>query len=298
MILLCNSNPAVILPDQNQVIKGLEREDLFTVVIEQFMTDTARYADVILPATTQIEHLDLGIAWGHMYLSLNQPAIAPVGEALPNTEIFRRLAAELKLNDPSLQESDEALVRSMLATDHAWADGITYEHLVENGWARLSVPESWRPDIEFRLDPLTYEPGPRPTKAYPIMLMSRKQHVKFLNANYGGFANHLPRQGEPFLEMHPDDAAERGIEAGTNATVRNDRGSLTLAAALTTDMQPGMVAIPFGWWNNTTPESRSVNALTNADVSADDQGSAAFHDTFVEVSAQRMLSPPAPRGTG
>ena len=283
-LLVHNSNPAVVLPDQNRVIAGLEREDLFTVVVEQFMTDTARYADVILPATTQIEHLDLGIAWGHMYLSLNQPAIAPVGESLPNTEIFRRLATELELSDPALQDTDENLIRSLLDTDHPWTNGITYERLNEDGWARLTVPKAWRPDATFDLSGVDFQPTLEPPAQYPLMLISRKQHVKFLNANYGGFSNHLPRQGAPFVEMHPDDAASRSIEEGTTVTVRSNRGSLTLSASITTDTQPGLVAIPFGWWNDATPEGRSVNALTNASVPATDEGSSAFHDTFVEVS--------------
>ncbi len=147
-LVVHNSNPAVIVPDQNRIVTGLERNDLFTVVIEQFMTDTARYADVVLPATTQIEHLDLGIAWGHLYLSLNQPAVAPLGEALPNTEIFRRLAARLGLAAPGLADSDEALIRELLDTDHPWTEGITYELLAQDGWARLRIPTDHRPYVD------------------------------------------------------------------------------------------------------------------------------------------------------
>ncbi|MDA3038862.1 MAG: molybdopterin-dependent oxidoreductase [Actinomycetota bacterium] len=299
LLFVHNSNPAVICPDQNQVIAGLEREDLFTVVVEQFLTDTARYADVILPATSQIEHLDLGIAWGHLYLSLNQPAIAPVGEARPNSEIFRLLARRLGLTDPLLARSDEELIRGLLASNHPWLDGITLESLAANRWERLRVPPGFRPNVDaptatadgrLHLGALTHRP-PEPTAVTtpdqgpgPLLLISRKQHLRFLNANYGGDPEHLPVPAEPRLELHPVDAAERGVADGTRVTVHNDRGTLTVAAVLSTDLQPGLASLPFGWWNHHTEQRRSVNALTNPTVPPDGRGSAAFHDTWVTVS--------------
>ena len=294
-LLIHNSNPAVVCPDQNAVMAGLAREDLFTVVIEQFMTDTARHADIILPSTTQIEHLDLGIAWGHLHLSLNQPAITPIGDCLPNTEIFRRLAAAMGLDDPGLRESDETLVRRLLDSDHPWLDGITYEHLVAKTWCRLGVEPGHRPNVDaptdtadgrLHLGRLAYRPGRETTSGesrHPLTLLSRKQHLRFLNANYAGFEAHLPAEGEPLVELHPSDAAARGISTGDRVEVFNDRGSLTLAAALSGDLQPGVVSIPFGWWHRHAPEQRGVNVLTNPTVPADDLGSAAFHDTLVEV---------------
>lgn len=294
-----NSNPAVICPDQNAVVAGLQRVDLYTVVIEQFMTDTARYADIILPATTQLEHLDLMVAWGHLYLSLNQPAIAPRGKALPNTEIFRRLATEMRLSAPGLADSDEALVRQLLASDHQWLNGVTYETLSTRGWQRLQVPGGHRPNVDslpatadgrLRLGALEYRPGsetvagaPELATRFPLTLMSRKQHVKFLNANYGGFADHFPRAGEPLLDIHRRDAEARGIGEGAWVTVHNDRGSLTLRATISAAMQPGVVAIPFGWWHRAGRERRSVNALTNPAFAADERGSAFFHENLVEV---------------
>jgi anaerobic selenocysteine-containing dehydrogenase len=289
----------VITPGQNEVVAGLERDDLFTVVIEQFMTDTARYADIILPATTQLEHLDLMTAWGHMYLALNQPAIDPIGEALPNTEIFRRLAAAMDLDDPMLAQSDEALIRGLLDSEHAWLRGIDYERLEREGWARLNVPSGFRPHVdsipstddgkmlltavEFRAGTET-PMGDRALAArYPLTMMSRKQHAKFLNANYAGFAKHLPREGEPQLSIHPTDAAARRIADGDRVRVHNDRGSLTLRAAISDEVQPGLVTIPFGWWHESSPERRAVNALTNPTVGEDDLGSAFFHENLVEV---------------
>ena len=295
-LVVHNSNPAVILPDQNRVVEGLARDDLFTVVIEQFMTDTARYADVVLPATTQIEHLDLGIAWGHLYLSLNQPAIEPLGEALPNTEIFRRLARRLHLVDehPGLADSDETMIRQLLDSDHPWLEGITFESLARDGWARLRVPAEHRPHVDtppttddrrFHLGRLTQEsdqatPGTE-TDPEPLSLLTRKQHPKFLNANYAGFDEHLPTPPEPLLDMHPTDAEARGVTDGDAVRVYNDRGTLTLRARVTSDTQPGLVTVGFGWWHRATPEGRAVNALTNPTVPDDQQGSAHFHDTLV-----------------
>ena len=297
MLVVHNSNPAVILPDQNRVVLGLEREDLFTVVIEQFMTDTARYADIVLPATTQVEHLDLADAWGHLYLALNQPAIAPVGEALPNTEIARRLATAIGLDDPSLHQTDEELIRAVLDSGNPFLRGITFERLMSEGWVRLAVPEGARPHVDelpgiptgtLRLGRLEHRSGDDRVHAtgqvFPLALISRKQHPKFLNANYGGFPAHLPSSGTPSLQIHERDAQARGISTGDIVRVHNDRGELTLRAEVSDDLQPGLVAIPFGWWHRSSPERRAVNALTNPALPGDDRGSAFFHDTQVEVT--------------
>ena len=327
-------NPAVVAPDQNRVIAGLARDDLFTVVIEQFMTDTARYADIVLPATTAIEHLDLMNAWGHLYVSLNLPAIDPVGECLPNNEIFRRLAGALALDGPGLADSDEQVARDLLASGHPWLDGITYERLERQGWARLAVPEGWSaltsrevplassplPDAPgdvtgpaggdddlapgdavpfrhlgpIRLGSLRYQPAAESpggdaalAQRYPLALMSPKQHQRFLNSFYGGFAHHLPDPPRPCLEISPGDAASRGIGEGDGVRVFNDRGELFVEATITDRLQPGLVAVPFGWWaGNAT--ARTVNVLTNAARGGPDPdiGTAAFFDTLVEVELE------------
>ena len=327
-------NPAVVAPDQNRVIAGLERDDLFTVVIEQFMTDTARYADIVLPATTPIEHLDLMNAWGHLYVSLNLPAIDPVGECLPNNEIFRRLAGALALDGPGLADSDEQVARDLLASGHPWLDGITYERLERQGWARLAVPEGWSAltsrevpltsaplsgapcDVTglaggaddlapgdavpfrhlgpIRLGSLRYQPAAESpggdaalAQRYPLALMSPKQHQRFLNSFYGGFAHHLPDPPRPCLEISPGDAAARGIAEGDGVRVFNDRGELFVEATITDRLQPGLVAVPFGWWaGNAT--ARTVNVLTNAARGGPDPdiGTAAFFDTLVEVELE------------
>lgn len=335
VLLNYGCNPAAITPDQNRVLAGLERDDLFTVVIEQFMTDTARYADIVLPTTTQIEHLDLMNAWGHLYVSLNLPAIEPVGECLPNTEIFRRLAGALALGASGLADSDEQVARDLLASGHPWLDGITYERLQRDGWARLAVPAGWSAMTERQV-PLAFRPvsdapanvadvpgdtgndargtprdraapvrqlGPlrlgalryqsaaeSPSgdtalaKRYPLALMSLKQHQRFLNSHYGGFEHHLPDPPQPQLEIGAADAAARGIADGDRVRVYNHRGELFVTAAVSDRLQPGLVTMPFGWWAGSA-DGRTVNVLTNAAVGGHDPdvGSAAFHDTLVEV---------------
>ena len=134
------ANPMVSMPNQGRIREGLLRDDLFTVVHELFVTETALYADYVLPATSQIEHLDLSPAWGHLYLALNRPAIAPRGESVSNTELFRRLAKALGRTEPCLFETDESMLRAALASGHPWLDGITYERLWEEGYARLNRP--------------------------------------------------------------------------------------------------------------------------------------------------------------
>lgn len=312
VLLNYGCNPAAITPDQNRVLAGLERDDLFTVVIEQFMTDTARYADIVLPTTTQIEHLDLMNAWGHLYVSLNLPAIEPLGECLPNTEIFRRLASALALDAPGLADSDEQMARDLLASGHPWLDGITYERLQRDGWARLAVPAGWSALADravplppsgvdagaqsrslgpIRLGELRYRPAaeslsgdPELIERYPLALMSLKQHQRFLNSHYGGSEHHLPDPPRPRLDISAADAEARGIVEGDRVRVYNGRGELFTTAAISDRLQPGLVTMPFGWWAGTA-DARTVNVLTNAAVGGDDPdvGSAAFHDTLVEV---------------
>ncbi|MCI0616003.1 molybdopterin-dependent oxidoreductase, partial [bacterium] len=146
-LFVYNSNPAVIAPDQNQVIRGLEREDLMTVVLEHFVTDTARYADYVLPASTQLEHWDLMDSWGQTYINLNQPVISPRGESKSNTEIFRTLAKAMGFEETYLYESDLDIIKQTLNSKHPYMKGITFESLMENGWARLALPTPWMPHV-------------------------------------------------------------------------------------------------------------------------------------------------------
>jgi anaerobic selenocysteine-containing dehydrogenase len=309
-LVVYDCNPAVIVPNQAKVLEGLARDDLFTVVLEQFVNDTARYADVVLPATTQIEHLDLVAPWGHLYLTLNQPAIEPVGEALPNTEVFRRLAAAMGYDDDAFGDSDEDMIRQVLAAaDHPFMDGITFEALRDEGSQRLRVPDDWRPfaegafptasrKVELRserlaaagLDPLpTWTParegphGDAELRArYPLTCMTLKRQLRFLNSSYGHLPAHRRAEGEPLLEIAAADASSRGIDDGAQVRVWNDRGALVLRATISDRVRAGLVAVPFGWALDAA-EGGGCNVLTN-DASTDLGRSAAFHDNLVEVT--------------
>ncbi|MFL5253736.1 MAG: molybdopterin-dependent oxidoreductase [Rhodopila sp.] len=149
-LFVYNSNPVIVASEQQKIVKGLEREDLFTVVSEQFMTDTARYADIVLPATTQLEQFDIMFSWGHLYLTLSQKAIEPLGEAVPNTELFRRLARTMGLDDPHWSRSDEDMALDAMDWTNPAMQGITMDLLKEKGWARLNVgtPETYLPHAE------------------------------------------------------------------------------------------------------------------------------------------------------
>jgi len=309
-LLVYNSNPAAIAPNQQRVLQGLRREDLFTVVHEQFLTDTAAYADYVLPATTQVEQFDLMWSWGHTYIALNQPAIAPLGEAVPNSELFRRLAARMGFDEPAFRESDEAMIHAALDSDHPYLQGITFERLARDGWAPLSVPEDWQPfaeggfptasgKCEFYaeglmaqgIDPLpTYIPArespagdPALAARYPLALMTAKSALHFLNSSYANLPRNLNAEREPLLDMHPDDGAARGIADGDRVQVSNDRGSVELRVRIGDRVRPGLVAMPSGWWASRSPGGASANTLT-ADGLSDVGGGGDFHDTLVEVA--------------
>ncbi len=295
-LIVYDSNPAVIAPNSGLVRRGLAREDLFTVVHDLFVTDTARYADYVLPATSFLEHLDLLFPWGHTYVTLNQPAIAPRGEAVSNTELFRRLARAMGWGeDPQFQESDEELVRRALNSAHPYLRGISYERLREQGWAPLCLPE--RLHVPFRdgfptpsgrcrlfSDP---EPGwhqPDPDPEHPLVLVSAKTALHFLNSSYSGLSWHRAAEGGPRLAINPVDAAARGIADGETVEVRNRRGRLELPARVGDEVRPGVVAIPHGWWRSL--EGVSANELTSDGLS-DRGGGGDFFGTRVEVGRLR-----------
>jgi anaerobic selenocysteine-containing dehydrogenase len=309
-LIVHSSNPAAIAPSQNLVLEGLRREDLFTVVHEHLLTDTARHADYVLPATTQVEHLDLVWSWGHDYLTLNLPAIDPVGEAIPNTELFRRLAAAMGFTEDYFGDSDLDLVKLALASDHPHLEGINFEQLLRDGWARLRLPEGWMPFAKggfptpsgrcefyseqlasWGQDPLpTFEPSPEsaaanPTLAarYPLSLITGKTALHFLNSSYSGLERHRHAEVEPRLDLAPADAAARGVADGEMVRVHNDRGSVTLRARVGDRVRPGVCAMPSGWWASLSPGGSSANALTR-DGLADIGGGGDFHDTLVEVT--------------
>lgn len=309
LLFVYNSNPAVIAPNQNLVMAGLKQKDLFTVVHEQFMTDTARFADYVLPATTQVEQLDLNWSWGHTYLTLNQPAIQPIGEAVSNSELFRRLAAALGLQESYLHSSDEARIKAVLDTKHPYFDGITYTALKESGWMPLNLPVDFRPHAEgnfptpsgkcefysenmseMGLDPLpVFTPPPESpagnpelANKFPLLLLTGKTALHFLNSSYANIPRHLKAEKEPFLTIHPDDAKPREIRDGDMVKIFNNRGEVTSRAIVSKKVRPSVVSLPSGWWRIHSPERSGANALT-ADGLSDMGGGGDFHDTLVEV---------------
>ncbi len=301
------SNPVASAPHQTRVRHGLARDDLFTVVVEHFMTDTARYADIVLPATMAIEHSDLLIAYGHLYLAWNEPAVAPPGECLSTTEIFRRLARTMGLDEPSLYDSDEALARQLLESGHPSLDGIDLEGLKARGWIRLSYPDPFVPfatsfptpsgKLEFvsermaqvGLDPIagytpSFETAQRATelaRKYPLALITPADHY-FLNSIFANIPRQKGRTGAPTLWIHPDDAVPRRIAAGDEVRVQNARGSFLAVAEVTDRVRPGVVASTKGRWPRDSRERTNVNATVD-ERDSDMGGGAVYHDNRVRV---------------
>ena len=303
-LFVYNGNPLVTAPNAELIRQGLEREDLFTVVSEQFMTDTARYADVIFPACTQIEQVDVVPAWGHLYLGWNEKAIEPLGESVPNTELWRRLALAMGFSEPELFEDDESLITSAL-------HDVDLDQLRATGFVRLSLPEDLLPYaqggfatasgkaalINHSLPAVgmpalpTYEVGDEmqgginSQDMYPLSLMSPKTHVRFLNSSYSHLAHHCDPEGEMYCELDLSDAASRGIQDGDRVRVFNGRGSLDVVAQVKSSggrVRSGLVLVPYGWVGARTKDMKTVNALTN-DQAADFGGGVAFYDTMVQV---------------
>lgn len=301
-MIVYNSNPATIAPNQNLVIEGLKRNDLLTVVLDHFVTDTALYADYVFPATTEAEHLDLIVPYGSRYLSLNQPAIAPRGESVPNTEFFRRLSRKLGFDDAFLQASDEELIELAFTSDDPSLEGVTYARLKRDGWASVRLPERRLPFAEGGFptpsgkcelyseaqaaagrDPLPgyVAPDRGDTAKHPLHFMSPKWNRYFVNSSHANQPRLLEAAGEPRLRIHPEDASKRGIENGQSVRVFNDRGAIVLTAEVTDRMQPNIVVLLHGWWASRIGGS-SANALT-PDSLADLGGGGTLHDTWVEV---------------
>lgn len=295
-LVVHGSNPAAVAPNSGLVRRGLARDDLFTVVHDLFVTDTARFADVVLPATSQVEHLDVLDSWGHLDLMLNRPAVPAPGDALPVTELFRRLAARMGFDDPCFADTDEDLARQALDSDHPHLEGITYEVLAERGWARLRVPEDRVPFADGGFPTRTgrcdlavadFEPpvegpdgDPELRRRFPLALVSAKS-LRLLNTGYANAVRSSGADRGPVLDLHPGDAAARGIADGDRVRVFNDRGSLVVPARVDGRVRPGVVALPFGWWSDPATGA-SVNSLT-ADRVADLGGGATYLDTLVEV---------------
>ena len=299
-LVVYNNNPVAVCPESDKVIAGFSREDLFTVVIDHFQTDTADYADFVLPATTQLEHVDVHKSYGHLYALANNAAIAPVGESLPNSEIFRRLAARMGFSDPCFRDSDEEICRTALAGRMSW------DELKAAGWQRLDVPQRFAPFAQggFRtpsgkcelysewlakqgIDPLPFYNPPaevadeRLAERYPLAFLSPPAR-HFLNSTFANLVRFREFEGEPHLDMHREDAAARGIRDGDRVRVFNARGSYTLRARVNGKPRPGVVVAPSVWWKKHAPDRRNANNVTSQRI-ADLGGGATFYDCRVEV---------------
>lgn len=305
-LIVYNSNPVAVAPESGKVVQGFGREDLFTVVLEHFQTDTADYADFILPATTQLEHWDIHTSYGHTDVLLNRPAIAPVGGARTNTDIFRALAARMGFDDACFAESDESLCRSAIGDEQ------DFEQLLEHGFASLPVPDapfaqggfpSPSGKCEFfsqrladqGLDGLpdhlpNYElaaPGGR----YPLAMISPPAR-NFLNSTFVNVQSLRDIEAEPVLEMHPEDAAQRGIQDGVVVRVFNDRGTYHCKARVNQRARLGVVHGLGIWWRKLGLNGTNVNELTSQHLT--DLGRApVFYDCLVEVEADPAFKPTA-----
>ncbi|MFN8545056.1 MAG: molybdopterin oxidoreductase family protein [Candidatus Binatia bacterium] len=305
-----DGNPAAVLYDQRRLRRGLAREDLFTVVHERHLTDTARYADVVLPATTQFEQEDLLFSYYHPSLLWNRQAIAPLGECRSNLTVFRDLARVLGFEEACFRQDEREVIADILALDQPAIAGVDRERLFRDGWA----PAGADPEVErfarhdyptpsgrielysermraAGLDPLpAYQPpvesreaSPELFARHPLHLLSPSGH-SIHNSNYGQAPGFRRSEERPLLLVHPEDAAARGIREGDRVRVFNDRGDCALWAHLSTDVRPGVIVAAGQWWSRHYPDGGNVNHTT-PDFLADMGGGSAFNTNLVQLEA-------------
>jgi len=305
-LIVYNSNPVAVAPESPKVAQGFAREDLFTVVLEHFQTDTADYADILLPATTQLEHLDIHSAYGHSYMMANNQAVAPLGEAKSNTEIFRLLAARMGFDDACFGESDEAIAAQAFDRQDERAIHFDWDALKRKGWQKLNLPvapfaEGGFPTpsgkCEFYsermrvdgLDPVpTYLPpyesvasNPQLADKYPLAMISPPAR-NFLNSTFVNVVSLRNTEGEPHLDMHPDDASRRDIRDGDTVRIFNDRGSFLAKARVTDRARSGLVVGLSIWWKKFARDGKNANEVTSQRLT--DMGKApTFYDVLVQV---------------
>ncbi|MEM7536887.1 MAG: molybdopterin-dependent oxidoreductase [Chloroflexota bacterium] len=315
-MIVYNCNPVAIAPDQQAVISGMKREDLLTVVLEHFQTDTADYADYVLPATTQLEHWDMHQSYGHLTIGLNQPAIPPIGESLPNSEIFRRLAQTMGYTDDCFYEDDEVVLRTLVESqNHPTVSHLTWAQLCEEGFMRLNVPTPYLPfaegnyhtpsgKCEFYSESMAqggYDPLPTytPPRIYEqdstsstvqpdstlrermLVCISPPAH-SYLNTSFANLERFQKRERQPLVQIHPHDAEQRQIASGDQVQVHNALGSLSLYADVTPNIIEGTVLAPGIWWIKHSEDGRNINQITPQDET-DIAGAASFYDALVWV---------------
>jgi anaerobic selenocysteine-containing dehydrogenase len=295
-LIVYNSNPVAVAPDSGQVARGFARDDLFTVVLEQFQTDTADQADFILPATTQLEHWDIHTTYGHTDVLLNRPAIAPLGQAKPNTQIFRELAARMGFAEPCFLDGDETLCRA------AFGDRVDFQTLLDRGFATLPLPDAPFAEGGFptpsgrceffseRLaaqgldglpDHVPNHETPGSSGDFPLAMISPPAR-NFMNSTFVNVKTLRAMEGEPVLEMHPHDAAARGIASGAVVRVFNARGDYLVKAEVSLRARPGVVNGLGIWWRKLGLGGTNVNQLTSQRLTDLGRGPV-FYDCLVEV---------------
>ena len=292
-LIVYNSNPVAIAPQSPKVVAGFQREDLFTVVLEHFLTDTADHADYVLPATTQLEHLDVHTSYGHTYVLINHPAVAPLGQAKPNTQIFRELAARMGFDEPCFADSDAQLARQAVPT-------LDFEQLSRQGWVKLDLPDApfanggfatanGRAQVavpglgvpDFVPPYESAQSAPALAQRFPLAMISPPAR-HFLNSSFVNVKSLRSIEGEPLVELHPDDAQARGITDGEMVRVFNDRGSYLCKAAVGARARPGVVNGLGVWWRKLGAAGTNVNELTSQRLTDIGRGPT-FYDCLVEV---------------
>lgn len=305
-VIVYNSNPVAVAPESSKVAQAFAREDLFTVVLEHFQTDTADYADILLPATTQLEHTDIHSTYGHLYMMANNPAIAPMGEAKPNTEIFRLIARSMGFEDACFSESDDEIAALAFDKNHAHAVHFDWSSLKKAGWAKLKVADApfahggfGTPSgkCEFYsesmkrdgLDPLPTYIAPYESLAsnaelaerYPLAMISPPAR-NFLNSTFVNVQSLRDTEGQPHLDIHPQDAASRHIVHGDKLRIFNDRGSFEAIARVTDKARPGLVVGLSIWWKKLAGDHKNANEVTSQRLT-DMGGGPTFYDLLVQV---------------
>jgi anaerobic selenocysteine-containing dehydrogenase len=303
-LFVYQSNPAAVAPEQARVLAGLRRDDLFTVVHEQMQTDTADYADILLPATTSFEHLDLFRSYGHYYLQLARPLVPPAGEARSNLALFQALAARMGFTEPVFSRSPEALIRELLDVSHPSMAGVTYERLAAGEPVRVDVPREGDPfadgfatpsgRLEFESAELAarglpavpdYTPAVEgheaATARYPLQMMTPPSK-DFLNSSFGAVERMRRAEGRPRVKINPADAGARGIAAEELVRVHNGRGECLLYAEVTEDVPPGLLVAESIWWSKHHPGGKGINQLTSQRLT--DLGECStLHENLVNV---------------
>jgi anaerobic selenocysteine-containing dehydrogenase len=304
-LFVYNSNPAAVAPNSNDVLRGMQRDDLFTVVHEQFFTDTADYADIVLPAPTFLETKDVQGAYGHQYAQVSQQAIAPLGEARNNVRLFGELGRRMGFPEACFDDREDELIDQALGEGTPWFEGITRETLEREGHIRLAMPKNangdtlpfstpeWfkSPSGRGELIPVPVFKAPTESRAnaaeYPLEFLPRKAD-NYMNSTFANIPVHQRMEAKTsgILEMHTSDAIPRGIQNGDEVEIFNARGSVKLRAHVNGHVGAGVVAARLEW-NKLTSGGLNINALTSERLT-DIGGGATFYSTLVEV--RKVLS--------